>query len=261
MNTNPLWYQAFEPRPAARVRLYCLPCAGGGASSYRPWTPFVPEWAELRAIRLPGRQARHREPSFDDCDTAARAIAGWLSEEDTPYALFGHSMGAMLAYRATRFLLADGARPPVFVASACWPVRGVPPTTMPATTDDDETFCAKVAGMGGSASELLADPDVRELVLPVLRADFALCHTYRYHEEPPLPMPVSVYGGTDDPVTVAENLQTWQAHADRLIGPRLFPGGHFFLQERPDEFAGVVFDDLAAALRTVPVPADRGDHP
>ncbi|MFJ4100274.1 thioesterase II family protein [Amycolatopsis japonica] len=248
MARGPLWYQAFEARPDARVRLYCLPCAGGGASTYRPWMPFVPDWVELRAVRLPGRQARHREPAFEDCETAAQAVAEWLSAEEGPYALFGHSMGAMLAYRATRILQAEGAALPALLAAASWPVHGVPHVTMPDPDDDDDAFCAKAAGLAGPATDLLDDPDVRALVLPVMRADFRLCRSYVYREEAPLPVPVSVFGGDDDPVTPAETLSDWKEHGEPVLGPRLFRGGHFFLQEHVGDLTAAVMTDLADVL-------------
>lgn len=245
MATNRNWYQTVEDRPSAAVRLYCLPCAGGGASMYHSWARHLPDWVELRAILLPGRQARRREASFEDCDTAAGAIADWLSEEDGPYAIFGHSMGGMLGYRATRALLARGARSPVLLGAACWPVQGVNPGVMPACADDDDVFAAKVARMGGTTAELLADPEFRPFVLAVLRSDFTLCHSYVLRDEPPVPVPVAVYGGKRDAVSPPESLGGWSAMAERVIGPRLFGGDHFFFQDDPGELVRTFAADLA----------------
>ncbi|MGV9535581.1 thioesterase II family protein, partial [Streptosporangium sandarakinum] len=124
MATQPSWYLAFEPRPAARLHLYGLPFAGGGVSMFRPWARHLPPWVELRAVRLPGRPGRHRQAPFTDCEEAARWLADALAESSAessagfhagdpaagavPYAVFGHSMGALLGYRLTRALLRDG---------------------------------------------------------------------------------------------------------------------------------------------------------
>lgn len=259
MTAQPAWYLTFQPRPAATAHLYCLPCAGAGPSMFRLWPACLPSWLELRAVRLPGRPGRHREPAFTDCDTAAaylvdclradRAASHATADGDpVPYAIFGHSMGAMLGYRMTRLLQEAGDEPPSLLAFASWPVRGVAPSRMPDPADPDETFLDRVRELAGVPAQLLADASAMALTLPSLRADFQLCHSYAYRDEPALPMGLVTFGGVDDTVTPAVDLAEWQCHSRDFRGLNLFDGGHFFLHDRIPELTSLVVDHLRAAL-------------
>src|SRR4051794_35791452 len=140
--SNP-WYLTYLPRPDARLRLYCFPCAGSGPSFFRGWSEFLPPWIELRAVRLPGRQGRHREAAFTDADQAVKALLDGLADGLTgDYAFFGHSMGALLAYRMTRELTAVQVRLPRLLAVASWPPQGAPASSMPDPADSDPDFAA-----------------------------------------------------------------------------------------------------------------------
>lgn len=226
------WWLPFEPRPAARLRLYCLPCAGGGASMYRQWPKLLPEWIELRAVRLPGRQGRHREASYTDCDTAADALVAALGHEPRePFAFFGHSMGAMISYRMTQMLVERGAPAPALLAVASWPQEGVEADSMP--DPDDDRFAESLKLLGGVPPEMLADPEVLRLSLPVVRDDFRLCRSYRRRAAAPLPVPVAAFVGAADTVTPPDAVAGWQAHSEAFLGLHTLPGGHFFLHDQP----------------------------
>lgn len=249
MTANASWFQAFDPRPEARLHLYCLPCAGAGASNYRQWSRLLPPWIEVRAVLLPGRQSRYLEPPLLDADQAAELLADELPPASgrTPYALFGHSMGALLSYRMTRVLLNRRGTLPVLLAAAAWPMRGAYEDD-PLDPGDDDAIWRAVRRLGGSAPAVLDDPEMRAIALPVLRADFTLCDTYHYRPEAPLPIPVAAYGGIDDPVTAAGQLHDWQEATVRLLGPRMFAGGHFFVQDHPLEVTAALAADLSLAL-------------
>ncbi|MCT9933195.1 thioesterase domain-containing protein [Planotetraspora sp. A-T 1434] len=277
MVTQSSWYVTFEPRPAARVRLYGLPFAGGGASMFRQWSRHLPSWVELRAIRLPGRQGRHRQAAFTDCEQAAGWLAetlareasgdrarglagesaGGLAGDGVPWALFGHSMGAMLSYRLTRAFQAghgngngngNGGTLPVLLALASWPIRGAAEIGMPDPALSDDEFVAALRILGGLPPEMAEDPDALALTLPVARADFTLCHSYVYRPEPPLPVPVAAFGGTEDIVAPPESLIEWKDQTDDFLGLRLFSGGHFFLRDHLPALAASIADDLAQVL-------------
>lgn len=248
---GPTWYLTFQPRPEAALRLYCLPCAGGGASMFRRWAALLPPWVELRAVRLPGRQGRHREPSFTDCDAAAETLVAALAEPlaaEPPggYAIFGHSMGALLGYLMIRLRQRAGLPLPALFAVASWPVAGAASEVMPDPDDTDEGFCDTLRTLGGVPPEMLADPEVLALTLPTLRADFRLCRSYRYRPAAPLPIPVAVFGGVEDRVTPPDGLARWQPHSTDFRGLRLFEGGHFFFQDQPAELVAAVTTELTA---------------
>lgn len=230
MTTKPFWYRVFAPRPAARVRLYTLPYAGGNALAFRPWADHLPPWIELRAVHLPGRFGRHRQDPFTDCDEAVESLAAELETEAGPFVLFGHSMGAMLGYRLARLLHRRDRPPPALLAVASWPVSGVPRASMPDPADPDDRFADVLRAMGGTLPEVLDDPEMRALTLPVLRADFRLCRSYVYRPEPPLSVPTVVYGGTGDRIAPPESLAGWKDHTERFLGFERFDGDHFFLR-------------------------------
>ncbi|HZG07184.1 MAG TPA: alpha/beta fold hydrolase [Streptomyces sp.] len=241
------WYLAFRPVEDARVTLYCLPCAGGGPSMFRTWADRLPGWIELRAVRLPGRQGRHREPAFTDADEATRALLDGLGPElDRPYAFFGHSMGALLAFRMVRELERTGGPLPRLLAAASWPPRGAAPSVMPDPADGDDAFAADLRRLGGIPGDLLDDPEMLRFTLPLLRADFSLCRSYVYRPAAPLGLPVLAVGGEDDAVTPPDTLATWEGETRDFLGLHLFPGGHFFLHEHVEELTGLVGKHLEA---------------
>ncbi|MCG5216060.1 thioesterase domain-containing protein [Streptosporangium soli] len=267
--TRSSWYLSFDPRPAARVHLYGLPFAGGGPSMFRPWSAHLPPWMELRALRLPGRQGRHHQPAFTDCEEAAAVLAGSLARESAatgvPYALFGHSMGALLSYRLTRALLRAGEPAPVLLALAAWPVRGATRACMPDPAAADDQFVAALSELGGLPPELAEDPAVLAMTLPVARADFVLCRSYAYRAEPPLPVPVLALGGTGDLAAPPAGMAEWHDHTEDFRGLRLYDGGHFFVRDHLPDLAAAIAGEVgrivgigAAGLEDVAI---RKMHP
>jgi len=225
-------YLAFEPRPRAAARLYCFPYAGGAATVYRQWQGVVPPDLELRSCQPPGRQDRLDEPAVTDASALAALLADDLQDEgdDRPFALFGHSMGALIAYELARELQRRGAAMPAVVAVSG---RSSPLATGPRThlhllpTPD---LLSALAHLGGLPREVLAVPELMELLLPTLRADLELAETHRpAAAREPLGCPLVVFGGADDPLVDVGGLPAWQECSRHPISVRVFPGDHFFL--------------------------------
>jgi surfactin synthase thioesterase subunit/phosphopantetheinyl transferase len=187
-------------------------------------------------VQLPGREARLAEPPDIDVAALARAIVARASGR--PFALFGHSMGARLAFEAARQMRRDGAPGPVrLFASGCRPPHLDVPLTRLAGLPDDE-LCARIVAMGGTPPAALAHPELRELVLPAIRSDFAMVEAYRYRLEPPLDVPIVVLAGADDPEAAAAEMTGWSAHTAAWTRLYTLPGDHFFLHSAQADVLG-----------------------
>jgi len=226
------WLQCPRPIPGARLRLYAFPFAGGGASIYFPWSTALAPDIEVWAVRLPGRETRLREPaltSFDDAIAALeREVAPLLRP---PYSFFGHSLGALIAFRFAQTLRRRALPLPkaLIVSGARAPDR---PQSDPKIGHlPDAAFWSELRDRyDGIPPAVLAHPELRELVLPTLRADLRLCEDYRYEPAPPLPCSLTALGGTADPVVSTDDLAAWRPHTSSAFECRLFAGNHFFLQ-------------------------------
>lgn len=233
----------FDPRPDAGIRLFCLPFAGAGASAFRLWPAAFGPRVEIAAVRLPGREQRLRErPVIDPVEVAATIAAA----ADRPYAIFGHSMGARLAFEVVRELRRTGGPLPLRLY-----VGGINPPHLPTmgpfaglSQRSDEELMKGVAEGGGVPVEVLAVPELFALFLPVLRADLTWVDDYVHTEGPPLPVPVVAFAGEADPVAPPSRMDGWHAHTEAGFTLHTLPGGHFFLIEHLSTVAGLIEKDL-----------------
>ncbi|MGW2090191.1 thioesterase II family protein [Streptomyces sp. NPDC001880] len=243
------WFAAETTAPDAVARLFCLPHAGAGASAYRGWQARVGPDVEVAPVQLPGREARFSEPPVTSAAEIARELCEHLVERagGKPFALFGHSMGALLAYELTHELVGAG-RPPVHLVVSGYGAPNLPRPAVYGVVHQlpDDRLARHIEGLQGTAGEVLQHPELLELLLPVLRADYELCETYRFVERPPLPVPVTALGGTEDPATTEPMLRAWGGLTTAAFTATGYPGGHFYLTEQLDDVTRVARD---AALR------------
>ncbi|WP_330257831.1 thioesterase II family protein [Streptomyces murinus] len=244
-----LWIRRFHPRPDARVRLVCLPHAGGSASFYFPVSRSMPEDVDVLCVQYPGRQDRRGEPLVDSlpvlADKVHQALLPWA---DRPLALFGHSMGASLAYELARRLERDQEIvPAALIASG----RRAPSRHRVETVHlrDDDGLVAEMRALSGTNPQLLGDEEILRMILPAVRADYRAAETYTWEPGPPLRCPVTCLVGDDDPkVTVAE-AAAWSEHTEGPFALKVFPGGHFFLAEHQPEIIRLITARLEAPVR------------
>jgi medium-chain acyl-[acyl-carrier-protein] hydrolase len=244
------WITCPAPNPQAAMRLFCLPFAGGGASIYRAWPAALPSWVEVCPVQLPGREERYSEPAHTSVTGVSRALAReltpWL---DKPFAIFGHSMGALLAFETARALRHAGARMPAALLAAAYPAPQEAVTRTPIHQLPDRAFIEEMRRMEGTPEAVLANAELMAFMLPVLRADFEACDTYAFVEEQPLEVALAVYGGADDREVDRAGLEAWRHTTRGAFSLRLFPGGHFFVQAHRDSLLA----DIAGRLATLPV--------
>ncbi|MCO7516293.1 alpha/beta fold hydrolase [Pseudomonas guariconensis] len=229
------------------VNLLCLPYSGASAMVYSRWRRKLPAWLQVRPVELPGRGARLGEPLQTDMQALARQLA---SEQrlaaSAPYALLGHSLGALLAFELAHELQALGCPAPLALF-ACG-------TAAPTRREDydgkhwrdpkcDDELLAELRELQGTPEEVLANQELMSLTLPILRADFLLCGRYAYRQRSPLQCPVHVLGGEDDRAS-EEQLLAWRRETVGDFSLALFPGGHFFIHEHEDRVLGRLAESL-----------------
>jgi medium-chain acyl-[acyl-carrier-protein] hydrolase len=219
-------------RDSARLRLFCIPFAGGGSSFYSPWQAAFPDEIEVCALELPGRRRRVSEPPFRRAGPLVAAMADGLAPYlGLPFALFGHSMGGLLAFELARTLhRTSGLAPRALFLSAV----GAPHlrrTRRPLWNLPDADFLEEVRAYGGIPEEALAEPGLMEMFLPALRADFEIFDTYELEGGEPVDCPVYLYGGEQDPFVAPACLAAWIDVVPNVVSAKFFSGGHFYLSD------------------------------
>ncbi len=211
----------------AGMRLFCFPHAGGGTVAYSAWRD-----PRVCPVRLPGRESRAAEAPFERMTPLIEALADVIVPYAVrDYAFFGHSMGAAIAFELARELRRRGVAMPrmLIVSGARAPQyrRGYVPPPAPS----DAEFLEELRRLEGIPAELLNDAAAMRAILPALRADAALYRNYTYAEGPPLDVPIRAYGGLADPRISREQLHAWSEQSTASFAVRLFPGGHFYLND------------------------------
>ncbi|MEV6237085.1 alpha/beta fold hydrolase [Lentzea sp. NPDC051838] len=234
-----LWFRRFAEAPPGAPRLVCFPHAGGAASWYQPFAQYFSGRCELVAVQYPGRQDRRSEALIDDVRTLADQISGLLTC-DRPLHLFGHSMGAMIAFEvalrvAPDHLFVSGRRAPQIVRDDRVHQR------------DDAGLIAEVRRLAGTNARVFDDEELARMVLPAIRADYRAAETYRYRPGPLLSCPLTALTGDADPKAAVDEVALWR---ERTAGPfslNVFSGGHFFLSDNRSAVAALVSGDSPSA--------------
>lgn len=216
--------------------LFCLPHAGGSASSFRSWQGGVPGAAVL-PVQPPGRESRLREPGYetmvplvDELATVVLAAAG-----DEPYAVYGHSLGALVLFELLREIRRRGAAGPVTaIVSGCIAPHCVKQDRTNVRDMTTPQVVDMLRKLGGTPPWLLQDPACLDMILPAVRADFSVKETYVYRPEPPLGLPITVVSSDADPRATHELQQRWRELTTGECRTHLLTGGHFAIFERPE---------------------------
>lgn len=239
------WLPFRRANSAARVRLVCLPFAGGGAGAFRTWADGLPPTVEVCAVQPPGRETRFGERPYTRLAPLVASLAEVLVPLfDVPVAVYGHSMGALAAFELARELRRRGGPAPLRLIVSGRVAPHVPPRREPLHVLPDAEFRAELKRLNGTPAAVLDHDELMQVFLPVLRADFAAHETYEFREEPPLDCPILAATGAQDTLAPPEELDGWRRHTRAAFEARVLPGDHFFIQTHRAKFLHV----LARAL-------------
>jgi surfactin synthase thioesterase subunit len=220
------WFRRFHPAASAAARLLCFPHAGGSASYYHSLSASLAPQVESLVVQYPGRQDRRAESPVTDIVVLAEQIVSSFDpwQDRRPLALFGHSMGALVAYEVARRL---ERAPTVLIVSG----KRAPSSPVPMTLHllDDAGILAGLRTLSGTDEDVLDDEEIQRMILPALRADYAALGAYRWAPGPPLTCPITVLTGDTDPLSPIDEAPGWGAHTDAGLTVDVFRGGHFYL--------------------------------
>lgn len=245
-----LWIEHLSPLRRQMLRLFCFPYAGGGAHVFCNWQRHFPSEVDLCLVHLPGRGKRIAELPFTQFRPLLYNITNViLKHAQGPFALYGHSMGALISFEVARELRRRGCPMPqaLFLSGRRAPT--IPSREGPTFNLPHDQFVARLKKFNHASQQLLDDPELLALFLPLLRADFEVVDSYIYASEPPLPCPIHVYGGLQDEFVSADGLREWKQQTSSDCEYRTFPGDHFFIHSAADQFLRVLRSDVAACCK------------
>lgn len=242
LKNNP-WFQVLQPLSSPKARLFCLPYAGGAASAFATWQNSLPDdGIEVIGVQLPGRGARLMEPNLTSLETIVselvEAIAPYINDCD--YYLYGHSMGARVAYELACALEKKGLVMPkeLFLSGARGP--RIPSRKAPLHALPHDDFLKEIEDLNGTPKEMLENKELMELAIPILRADFQICETWNNQVGHQLSIPVRIMGGLDDPGVLLEDLDAWKECTSGQFKRHVFPGDHFFINPQKEKLLALI---------------------
>lgn len=241
-----------RPRPQAEMRLFCFPFAGGSAAFYHHWAQALPDTVEVSAVELPGRGMRFDAPLHRHLPALVEPLAAALAPLcDRPFVIFGHSMGSLLGFETARRLQGTGRVPAAFLASGRRG-PGLRREGTPLHQLDDRALIDQLSRYNGTPAEILNDPDMRALFLPIIRADLQVNETHTHLDAPKLKCPIHAFAGADDQEAPPHLVSHWQQQTQDDFSLTTIRGGHFFLKENEAEFFGHLRNVLQQMKISVP---------
>ena len=233
----------------ADTALLVLPHAGGNAHAYAEWREHLPAGVRLLIGQYPGRGARFADPLPESIADLAGPVVESIPEGIANLVVLGHSMGSLVAFEVVRRLTEKGATPRALIASACRAPHL--PNQAPVHPErlDDDALVAAIKARGGTQDGILDEPELREIILPSIRADFAIDDAYRHADDTRLTCPIAVIGGTEDPIVPVGMLDSWATATTSAVTVETLPGDHFYFQQQLPRFLALVTAVIDAATR------------
>jgi surfactin synthase thioesterase subunit len=234
----------------AQPRLYCFPNAGAGAASFATWRRLAPPGITVCPVQLPGRAERFRESRYERVGPLVTDFASALGADlGGPYVLFGHSVGALVAFEVAHRLRDIGAQQPVHLFVAGRAAPQLPHTRKLLADLPTDELIEELRYMGGTPEGVLRDKELMAALLPTVRADAAVNEVYDYQHPVPLDIPLTVFGGRSDPRAAEDELRAWEGLTSASFDLRMFPGGHFFIYDHTQEIMNIMTRPLLSEVK------------
>jgi len=247
------WLLRIRARPQAKLRLFCFPYAGAGASIFHRWPDVLNEEVEVLPVQPPGRETRYREPIHSRIEPLVEEAAAALAPAlDRPFAFFGYSLGGLVAFETARELRRRGLAQPRLLLVAASPAPHAPKVHPPIAHLPEPEFLAQIRRIYAPPEEAWRVPELLALMLPILRADIDVYQHFAPRAEPPLDCPLHVFAGDGDRALTTAALEEWRVHTSAAFSARLFPGGHFFIQQQSAPLQRAVDRHLTELLERLP---------
>lgn len=243
------WIPYRRPNRYPRLRLFCFPYAGGSASVFRTWINSFPPEIDICPIQYPGREKRIMESQFTSMEPLIDELANALLPElDIPFGFFGHSLGALISFELARRLQRQGISPlHLFVSSYRAPTIGKRKTPMHLLPDIE--FVERLREYNGTPDAVLQNSELMKVLLPTLRADFAIHETYVYSSGVPLTCPISAFGGIKDLEVKSNDLNLWQEQTVNNFKLKMFQGDHFYINNNDEGLINAIIKEVTIGYR------------
>lgn len=243
------WLPMTRPGGDGRARVFCFPYSGGSASVFAAWRDVLGPAVEVCPVELPGRGRRMHEPAFTAMEplveAASAALLPWL---DRPFAVFGHSLGALVGFEVARRITREHGISPLHLFASGHVAPQVAQRDEPLHDLPEPRFVERLRALNGTPAEVLDNAELRAIILPILRADFAICDAYAFAPGAPLSCGISAYGGLQDAEVPRAELDAWREQTSGAFALRMFPGDHFFLNSARQTVLWALGSDLQRLL-------------
>jgi medium-chain acyl-[acyl-carrier-protein] hydrolase len=248
--TNSRWFIFPNSALQAKLRLFCFPYAGGGASAFRSWPDHLPDQVGVCAVQLPGRENRLTDPPFTRLEPLVRDLVEVLPPYlDLPFALFGYSLGAAIAFELARQLCQKHGLTPLSLFVSARVAPHLPdPESPPVHRLSDAALIDRLRRYNATPEHILQNDELMGLILPTLRADFEINETYICTPGEPLSCPIYTFTGSKDETLTHSQVAAWREQTSDLFVLRTLPDGHFFIHDTRELFLQILANDLQQLL-------------
>jgi len=247
------WLICYKPNPMARLRLFCLPYAGGSASVFCSWANALPSDVEIIGIEKPGLGTRTAESPINSVSSTVKELVDVIYPKlNKAFAFYGHCLGALVSFELTRGLNRQYGLEPVTLFVSGMGAPQTPNYSMPIHHLTDSAFLQELHRRHSQIpEEVLQSPEILHEMFPGLRADYRMYETYSYKNGDPLGCPITAFGGLQDNTVDREDLEAWRYQTKRTFTLHMVPGNHFFINFERQDFLPKLSDDLINTLTRV----------